>query len=99
MWQYLEFLSSNEFAQCLYYITKTYDQRHIALFGKCDGLDIAILKCRYAKESSPNVCQMSNGIKSRELDLSSAMAGSLADPSGRGVVEFSCAEVKVTRAL
>ena len=46
-----------------------------------------------------NTHQMSNEIKNHELDLAKRGGGFLAGPSGRGVVEFSCAEVKGTRAL
>jgi len=46
-----------------------------------------------------NTHQMSNEIKNHELDLARRGGGFLAGTSGRGVVEFSCAEVKGTRAL
>jgi len=46
-----------------------------------------------------NIHQMSNEIKNHELDLAKRGGGFLAGQSGRGVVEFSCAEVKGTRAL
>ena len=45
-----------------------------------------------------NIHQMPNEIKNHELDLAKR-GGFLAGQSGRGVVEFSCAEVKGTRAL
>ena len=60
-----------------------------------NGLDIAIVKPRYVKEPY----QMASRIKNHELHLAVSVGGFLADPRGRGVVEFSCAEVKVTRAL
>jgi hypothetical protein len=48
---------------------------------------------------SKNLYQMASRIKNHELHLAVSVGGFLADPRGRGVVEFSCAEVKVTRAL